>query len=225
MLCPYQKPPVYTHSFNFYNYHSVIKIKICGITNVEDALLAANLGADVLGFMFYKESKRYIRPKEAHNIISKLPPFITTTGVFVNQELDEIRNIKEEVGFDVFQLHGDESPDFCKNFRRVIKTIRVKDSIDPKEVESYPTQAILFDSYSTKGYGGTGESFRWEILRGLSTSKKIILSGGLSSENVSQAIRIVNPYGIDVSSGVEEYPGKKNPEKLKKFIEAARNET
>ncbi len=203
----------------------MVRIKICGITNIEDALLAIDLGADALGFMFYKESKRYIKPEKAHNIILKLPPFITTVGVFVNQELDDIRNIKEESGFDVFQLHGDESPDFCKNFERTIKTIRVKEDINPKEIEPYPVQAILFDTYSTKGYGGTGESFRWEILKSLNTSKKIILSGGLTPENVAQAIRTVNPYGVDVSTGIEEYPGKKNLEKIKKFIEAARNGT
>jgi phosphoribosylanthranilate isomerase len=204
----------------------VIKIKICGITNSEDALLAVVLGADALGFIFYKESKRYIRPERAHEIISKLPPFVTTVGVFVNQQLDEIRSIKEVVGFDVFQLHGDESPDFCKKLGRgVIKTIRVNEYINLKEIESYPVQTILFDTYSTKDYGGTGESFRWEILKGLNTSKRIILSGGLSAENVSQAIRTAKLYGVDVSSGVEDYPGKKNPEKLKKFIEATRNET
>jgi len=204
----------------------VIKIKICGITNSEDALLAVVLGADALGFIFYKESKRYIRPERAHEIISKLPPFVTTVGVFVNQQLDEIRSIKEVVGFNIFQLHGDESPDFCKKLGRgVIKTIRVNEYINSKEIESYPVQTILFETYSTKGYGGTGESFRWEILKGLNTSKRIILSGGLSAENVSQAIRIANLYGVDVSSGVEDYPGKKNPEKLKKFIEATRNET
>lgn len=204
----------------------MIRIKICGITNVEDALLAVDLGADALGFIFYKESKRYIRPGKSHEIISKLPPFVTKVGVFVNQDLEEIKNIKEEAGFDIFQLHGDESPDFCKRLERgVIKTIRVREDINPKGIESYHVQAILFDTYSTKGYGGTGKSFSWEILKGLNTSKRIILSGGLSPGNVAEAIRIVNPYGVDVSSGVEDYPGKKNPEKLKKFIEAARNET
>lgn len=204
----------------------MIKVKICGITNIEDALLAVGLGADALGFIFYKGSKRYIRPERAHEIISKLPPFVTTVGVFVNQELDEIRSIKEEAGFDVFQLHGDESPDFCKKLGRgVIKTIRVREDINSEGMKSYPVQTILFDTHSTKGYGGTGESFKWEILKGLNPSKRIILSGGLSPENVSQAIRIVNPYGVDVSSGVEDYPGKKNPERLKKFIEATRNET
>jgi len=200
------------------------KIKICGITNMEDALLAVDLGADALGFIFYKESKRYIRPEKAYEIISKLPPFTTTVGVFVNQELDEINDIKEKTGFDAIQLHGDESPGFCRGLEgRVIKAVRVSESIDPKEVETYPVQAILFDTYSTKGYGGTGESFRWSIIRDLNISKRIILSGGLTPENVSQAIRIADPYAVDVSSGVEEYPGRKSPERLKKFIEAVRN--
>jgi phosphoribosylanthranilate isomerase len=202
------------------------RIKICGITNLEDALLAVDLGADALGFVFYKESKRYIKPEEAYRIISKLPPFVSTIGVFVNQELDEIKEIKEKAGFDTIQLHGDESPDFCKKLgERLIKAIRVKDSINLEEIESYPAQAILLDTYSTKSYGGTGESFRWEILKDLNTSKRIILSGGLTPENAARAIRIANPYAVDVSSGVEEYPGKKDPEKLKKFIEAVRNET
>ncbi|HLE24421.1 MAG TPA: phosphoribosylanthranilate isomerase [Thermodesulfobacteriota bacterium] len=204
----------------------MVRIKICGITNIEDALLSVDLGANALGFVFYQGSKRYIKPDNAQTIISKLPPFVTTVGVFVNQILEDIIKIKEKAGFDAFQLHGEESPDFCMKLKgKVIKAIRVKDSIDPKEIESYPTQAILFDNYSMEYYGGAGETFGWEVLRGLDTSKKIILSGGLTSENVANAIRIVNPYAVDVSTGVEEIPGKKDPGKLKRFIEAARNET
>ena len=204
----------------------MVRIKICGITNIEDALLSVDLGASALGFVFYKGSKRYIKPDNAQSIISKLPPFVTTVGVFANQELEEIKKIKGKAGFDAFQLHGDESPDFCMELEgKVIKAIRVKDSIDPKVIESYPTQAILIDNYSTEAYGGTGETFGWEILKGFDTSKKIVLSGGLTPENVAQAIRIVNPYAVDVSTGVEASPGKKNPDKLKRFIEAARNET
>ena len=204
----------------------MVRIKICGITNIEDALLSVDLGANALGFVFYKGSKRYIVPDNAQSIISKLPPFVTTVGVFVNQKLEEIKKIKEKAGFDAFQLHGDESPDFCMKLEgKIIKAIRVKDSIDPRVIESYPTQAILIDNYSTEAYGGTGETFRWEILKGFDTSKKIILSGGLTPENVAQAIRIVNPYAVDVSSGVEDSPGKKNPDRLKRFIKAARNET
>jgi len=200
------------------------RIKICGITNIEDALLAIDLGADALGFIFYRESKRCIDPSKARDIISALPPFITTVGVFVNQGLEEIKAAREKAGFDTVQLHGDESPELCKKLDgKVIKAIRIRDSINSEEVESYPVQAVLFDTYSTKGFGGTGESFSWEILKDLNTSKKIILSGGLSPENVSQAIRSARPYGVDVSSGVEDHYGKKSPEKLKAFIEAVRN--
>ncbi|HEX3034699.1 MAG TPA: phosphoribosylanthranilate isomerase [Thermodesulfobacteriota bacterium] len=202
----------------------MVRIKICGITNLDDAILAVDYGADALGFMFYRESKRYISPEEAGKIISKLPPFVVTVGVFVNQELDEIRNAQKQANFDIVQLHGDESPDFCKSFGgRAIKAIRVRDGQALKEVESYSVQAVLFDKHSNESYGGTGMSFDWEILRNFHTSKKVILSGGLSPENVAPAIRVVNPYAVDVSSGVEEYPGKKNPKKLKMFIEAVRN--
>lgn len=202
----------------------MVRIKICGITNLDDAILAVDYGADALGFMFYRESKRYISPEEAGKIISKLPPFVVTVGVFVNQELDEIRNAQKQANFDIVQLHGDESPDFCKSFGgRAIKAIRVRDGQALKEVESYSVQAVLFDKHSNESYGGTGMSFDWEILRNFRTSKKVILSGGLSPENVAPAIRVVNPYAVDVSSGVEEYPGKKNPKKLKMFIEAVRN--
>ncbi len=203
----------------------MVRIKICGITNIEDALLAVDLGANAIGFVFYKESKRYIKPAESQSIISKLPPFVITVGVFADQDLDEILNIRDKVGFDAFQLHGDESPNFCKKLgKNVIKAIRVKEDIDREEVESYPVRAILFDTYSTKDYGGTGKSFNWEILRDLNLSRKVILSGGLTPRNIAHAIRVVNPYAVDVSSGVEDYPGKKDPEKLKRFIEAVRNE-
>lgn len=202
----------------------MVRVKVCGITNLDDAIMAVEYGADALGFVFYKGSKRYISPKEAQRIISKLPPFVITVGVFVNQELGEIRSTREQAEFDIVQLHGDEPPAFCKNFGgRAIKAIRVKDNEAPREVESYSAEAILFDKHSNESYGGTGVSFNWEILRNFHTSKKVILSGGLSPENVAQAISIVNPYAVDVSSGVEGRPGKKSPEKLKRFIEAVRN--
>jgi phosphoribosylanthranilate isomerase len=203
----------------------MVRIKICGITNKEDALLAVDMGTNALGFIFYKESKRYIEPDSALGIISNLPPFVTTVGIFVNQDLDEIINIRDKVGFDIFQLHGDESPSFCKQLgKNVIKTIRVEDNLNPEEIAPYSVHAILFDSYSTKDFGGTGESFSWQILKDFDRSKTIILSGGLTPENVTQAIQIVNPYAVDVSSGVEDYPGKKNPEKLRRFIKAVKNE-
>lgn len=202
----------------------MVRIKVCGITNLEDALAAVDLGADALGFIFFTGSRRYIDPGDARMIVSELPPFVSIVGVFVNQSLDEIKAVMESSGIDTVQLHGDESPEFCAMLpHRVIKAVRVKDSVDIERVELYPVQAILFDKYSDDMYGGTGSSFDWGILRGLNTSKKIILSGGLTPENVSRAVGIVKPYGVDVSSGVEDYPGKKNHMKLRKFIEAVKD--
>lgn len=200
------------------------RIKICGITNREDAIKAADLGADALGFIFFRGSRRYIDPAEAYKIIKKLPPFITTVGVFVNQSLDEISSVKQKTGIDAVQLHGDESPEFCMMIPyKLIKAVRVRTKIDRDEVELYPVQAILFDTHSEDSYGGTGRSFNWDILRNLDIPKKVILSGGLTPENVCQALEVVKPYGVDVSSGVEDSPGKKNHTKLRKFIEAVRN--
>lgn len=203
---------------------SSTKIKICGITNMEDAQAAADFGADALGFIFYKESKRYVDPQVVKSIISSLPPFITTVGVFVNQALDEISQIKKTTGIQVAQLHGDETSEFASSLSiDVIKVIRVKDKSDLDKVAQYSAQAILFDTYSDQEYGGTGESFDWEILNNLLSEKKIILSGGLNPENVLEAVQIVRPYAVDVSSGVEDTPGKKDHTKIKKFIGAIKN--
>jgi len=200
------------------------KIKICGITNIEDAQVAADRGADALGFIFYNQSKRYVETEVAKSIISKLPPFIKTVGVFVNQDLSEIIDIREKTGIDIAQLHGDETPEFCDSVPfKVIKALRVKDSVDIHEVAQYPVQAILFDTYSDIEYGGTGESFNWELLKAKDFSQQIILSGGLDPDNVLKAIQIVRPYAVDVSSGVEDLPGKKDHMKIKKFIEAIQN--
>jgi phosphoribosylanthranilate isomerase len=202
----------------------MVRIKICGITNENDALSAAGLGADALGFIFYKGSKRYIDPKEAGRIISSLPPFVSAVGVFVNQSIGEIKEYARLSGIDTVQLHGDETPVFCGEVPyRMIKAVRVKDAVNIAEVELYPVRAILFDKHSDEMYGGTGSSFDWGVLKGLEISKKIILSGGLTPENVSQAVRLVKPYGVDVSTGVEDAPGKKNQEKMRKFIEAVKD--
>ncbi len=200
------------------------KIKICGITNLNDAMLALDLGADALGFIFYRDSKRYISAEDASRIISKLPPFAKTVGVFVNQGVEELKSMKTRIGFDIFQLHGEEGPDYCRRLgNSVIKAMRVKDRIIHEEVDSFPVQALLFDAYSTAEFGGTGRSFDWGLLKGITLSKAVIVSGGLTPENVAEAIDIVNPYAVDVSSGVEDYPGKKNAVKLKAFIKAVRN--
>ena len=199
------------------------RIKICGITNVRDAHSASELGADALGFIFYPGSKRYIEPERAGEIIHSLPPYLTTVGVFVNQSLQEIDSVREKTGINLVQLHGDETPEFCAGLPfKSVKAIRVKEPSDLKRVELYPQEAILFDKYSDAEYGGTGESFSWDWLCGLNTDKKIILSGGLTPGNVSDAVDRVKPYAVDVSTGVEESPGKKSEDKMRKFIQAVR---
>lgn len=199
------------------------RVKICGITRIEDALLAEELGADALGFIFYPGSKRFIEPGRAGEIISSLSPYLTTVGVFVNQSRDEINSFIEKSGISLVQLHGDESPEFCSGLtHKSVKAIRVKGPSDLERVELYQGEAILFDKYSDEQYGGTGESFSWDLLSGLTTNKRIILSGGLTPENVGEAISIVKPYAVDVSSGVEDSPGIKNEDKMRKFIEAVR---
>jgi phosphoribosylanthranilate isomerase len=202
----------------------MVRIKICGITNANDALRAADLGADALGFIFYKGSKRYIEPRDAGRIISSLPPFVSSVGVFVNQSIEEIKEAARVSGIDTVQLHGDETPEFCGMLPyRLIKAVRVKDAVNIAEVELYPVRAILFDKHTDEMYGGTGSSFDWGMLEGLEISKKVILSGGLTPENVSRAVSLVKPYGVDVSTGVEDTPGKKNHTKMKKFIEAVKD--
>jgi len=191
---------------------------------MEDAMLACELGADALGFIFYRKSKRYIDPEAARSIVSNLPPFVTIVGVFVNHPLDEIIAIKDKTGIDTVQLHGDETPEFCSLIPlKVIKAIRVEDDLDEDRVAQYPVQAILFDTYSDVEYGGTGKSFNWNILKDISYKGNIILSGGLSAGNVAEALRVVTPYAVDVNSGVESSPGKKDHMKLRKFIEAVKN--
>jgi phosphoribosylanthranilate isomerase len=199
------------------------RIKICGITNVDDALCAARLGADALGFIFYPGSKRYIEPEKAASVISKLPPYITTVGVFVNQGAEDIGAVKERTSIDIVQLHGDETPEFCGSLPyRAVKALRLKERSDVHKVELYPVQAILFDKYSDEAYGGTGERFEWVWLRDLNTSKNVILSGGLGPDNVAEAIQTVKPYAVDVSTGEEDAPGRKSEEKMRKFIEAVK---
>lgn len=199
------------------------RIKICGITNAKDALLASELGADALGFIFHPESKRFIEPEKAGEIIALLPPFITTVGVFVNKSNEYIMSAIEKSGVQLVQMHGDETPELCRELPfKAIKAIRVKDKSDLERVELYPLEAILLDKYSDKEYGGTGKSFNWDWISGLNTKKNIILSGGLTPENVGEAVRTAAPYAVDVSTGVEDSPGIKNEEKMRKFIEAVR---
>ena len=202
-----------------------MKVKICGITNLEDALAAVEAGYDALGFVFYKKSPRYIEPEEARDIIKKLPKNIIKVGVFVNEEENNIRKIARLCKLSLLQFHGNESPNFCKKFSdyRVIKVFRIKDKIDLSKILSYNTFAYLFDTFAKSKFGGTGQSFNWDLLKPLSGIKQpIFLSGGINANNVREAIKLACPAWVDVSSSVEIKPGKKDYGKVKKFIKTAK---
>jgi phosphoribosylanthranilate isomerase len=192
------------------------QVKICGITTIEDGVMASELGADALGFVF-AQSKRKISPDTARNIIKNLHPFITTVGVFMNEKIKNIHQIADYTGIDIIQLHGTEPPEYCRKIKkRVIKRINVsKDDTTAtliKKIEKYPASAFLLDPG-----GGSGQTFAWE--KALGIDFPLIIAGGLTPENVKELIRLLKPYGVDVSSGVEVVPGKKDKEKLGKFIE------
>lgn len=202
----------------------MIKVKICGITNYEDALNAAAYGADALGFMFYSKSPRYADKEIVRDICRSIPPFISTVGVFVNDVPDNINSIAEFCGLDAVQLHGDESPDFCSQItKKVIKAFRVRDRDIIKDIQRYKLDLVLLDSYSEEIYGGSGFTFDWEIAMDIKKSVKIVLSGGLNCDNVLTAARQIRPYAVDVSSGVENSKGKKDNIKVKRFIELAKS--
>jgi len=199
----------------------MIKIKVCGITNLDDALTAADAGADALGFNFYRKSPRCIEPEKAAEIIAQLPPFIVPVGVFVNEREEKIREIQQATCLQTIQLHGDESPEFCQRFGgRVIKAFQVKDKESLKNMAHYHVGALLLDSYRNGVRGGTGVTFDWHLAVLAKTFGKVILAGGLTPENVAEAVKLVQPYGVDVASGVEKEKEKgiKDHTKLKKFI-------
>lgn len=191
------------------------KLKICGLTTQDDASIAEQ-GADALGFIFYDKSPRYVSPLTVSSF--QFNPFITKVGVFVNHSKDEILSIKERCKLDVIQLHGDESPEFCSLFSSsVIKAIRLYDEESVNQIELYKgvVTAILLDTYSKDAYGGTGKTFNWDLaIHAKRYGIPLILSGGLTARNVKEAIDYVNPYAVDLSSGVELYPGKKDHNKL-----------
>ncbi len=199
-------------------------IKICGITNLEDALAAVSAGADALGFNFYKLSPRYITPQSAREIIEQLPPSILTVGVFVNEE--SATQIAAEAGVTALQLHGDESPVYCRELaadRYVIKALAVSDRFNVDAVAAYETEAIMLDTRHKELRGGTGQVFDWSIAQQVSRLvPKLFLAGGLAPENVAAAIETVRPYAVDACSALEDRPGKKNKARMRAFIEAVR---
>jgi phosphoribosylanthranilate isomerase len=184
-------------------------------------MYAVECGADALGFVFYKDSPRHITEDVTKKIISHLPPFILTVGVFVNESIEDISKIVKKCNIDIVQLHGDEGPGFCKKIqKRVIKAVRIKDAESIKILSLYKNKinALLLDSYNEDSYGGTGTHFDWNLAKKAKRYGRIILSGGLNVDNISKAVEIVRPYAVDVSSGVEVNPGNKDKKKVKMFI-------
>ena len=201
------------------------RVKICGITNLEDALTAAKAGADAIGLVFYPGSPRYVSIETARNIIQKLPPFVSCVGLFVDADEKLINDVLNQVAIDTLQFHGQEAEQACSLYNKpYIKAIRMSDSISlVDEITKYSSaSALLLDTYVKNKPGGTGLSFDWsKIPQGL--SKSIILAGGLDVNNVKQAIQQVQPYAVDVSGGVESKKGKKDPDKIVNFIREAMN--
>jgi phosphoribosylanthranilate isomerase len=204
----------------------MVFVKICGITNLEDALAAVDAGADALGFNFYTRSPRFIAPVDARDIIEQLPDRIMSVGVFVNEsEPEQVERIAELVGLKAVQLHGDESPQYCRALRGrfVIKALRVGDRFTPQSVKEYETDAILLDAYAGDARGGTGRVIDWSIARQVrKLVPQLFLAGGLSVENVAEAISIVEPYAVDACSSLEREPGIKDAGRVRAFVAAVR---
>ncbi len=203
----------------------MVKVKICGITNLEDALLSYFAGADALGFVFYNKSPRYIRPIKAANIARILPKKIKLVGVFVDEKVSVVKKIAKFCGLDLLQFHGQETPEYCQKFKgyKVIKVFRVSKKSDLEGINKYKTFAYLFDSFSKFKLGGTGNKFNWNILAQTAKMKPIVfLSGGLNARNVKRAIKLIKSDWVDVSSSLELKPGKKDYQKVKKFIQIVR---
>jgi phosphoribosylanthranilate isomerase len=203
-----------------------VKVKICGITNVADGLAAAEAGADMVGLMFYEKSPRHVTLPVAAEIARRISPFVLKVGVFVNPSEDLVMRAIGDCGLSLLQFHGDEPPEFCAQFGLMsVKAFRIQNEESLKQLPNYQTEAYLLDAYSPEARGGTGEKFNWDIaIEAKKFGKPIFLAGGLTPENVSEAVGKVQPYAVDVSSGVEISPGKKDPRKIEAFIRAARNE-
>jgi phosphoribosylanthranilate isomerase len=199
------------------------RIKICGITNLEDARLAAELGAQALGFIFYPKSPRSIKPEAARQIIAQLPPLVLSVGVFVNEAAALVLEVAEMVRLDWVQLHGEEPPEYCRFlYRNVMKAIRVQDQSSLEQMQRYQgsVRAFLLDTHTSGQKGGTGESFDWSLAKQAQEYGPVVLAGGLRPENVATAIQEASPWAVDVASGVEAAPGKKDPARLRAFFQA-----
>jgi len=201
-------------------------VKICGITNLEDALLSVAAGADALGFNFYRPSLRYIEPLAAREIIDRLPGNVLTVGVFLNEVTPEtVERMASDAGVAAVQLHGDESPDYCRALRGryVIKVFAAGNDFEPQRALDYEVSAIMLDTFDPQMRGGTGRVLDWSIARKTrALVPKFFLAGGLAPENVQKAITAVSPYGVDACSALEISPGKKLPERVAAFVKAAR---
>jgi len=201
------------------------RIKICGITRVEDVQAVASSGADALGLVLYEESSRHVTLQQAAQLAAAIPPFVTRVGLFVNPSEEEVRNVLRQVPLDVLQFHGEEAPEFCAQFGRpYLKAVRVKAGVDLVQCAARyrSAQGLLLDAYVEGTHGGTGELFDWALIpHGLPLP--VILSGGLHAGNVAQAIRQVRPYALDVSSGVEAAKGIKDAAKVAAFINEVKN--
>ena len=204
-----------------------IKVKVCGITNAADALAAVEAGADALGFIFYEKSPRYVVPAVAANIIAELPPLVTPVGVFVNEGLATVRSIMDTCGLAMAQLHGDENVSYCRELARpAMKALRLRDRGSLLALAEYQgrggVRGFVLDAFSELSYGGTGQITDWGLAAEVAKSTPILLGGGLTPDNVTEAIHTVRPYGVDVSSGVESAPGKKDRAKMRAFVDAVR---
>ncbi len=199
-------------------------VKICGLTNLEDTLAAIEMGADYLGFNFYPESPRFLEFEEAERIFEEIPPNIPKVGVFVNPDYQTLIDYGQFLNLDMIQLHGDENPEFCQKLgRQWMKAIRIDSEADLEKISLYPTEYILLDSYVPGQYGGTGLRPNWDLAsRAKDYGKKVFLAGGLKPENVQLAIATVQPYAVDVASGIEKMPGKKDLAKMEEFITKAK---
>lgn len=202
-----------------------IRIKICGITRLEDAKIAANLGVDALGFIFYQKSPRFIDLEQARNIIMQLPPFVNRVGVFVNETFENIMETVRLTGIDTVQLHGNEPPEFCSSIPLpVIKSFSIKPETNISEFQNYKTQGLLLDTWSGQMHGGSGKTFDWNIARmACDRFNNIILAGGLGPSNLEDALRSAQPYAVDINSGVEIMPGVKNPHKIRDVVKIVKS--